>query len=145
MPERTLQPRRQLREALAVQHQPGMGEARPGQPEVVRQVVVQGLARDAHTERDHVREVREAPMARFVRLAEDHLLPGAVRRPSGADPPLQGAPDTGVQLGVAVQPLLVHADRTDSRAVLQHRHHLRVERVGCAFASGLGCQHYLDA
>ena len=128
VPERPLQPLRQRREALAAQHHPGMGEARPGQPEVVQQVV-QGPARDAHTESAHVREVREAPVAGLVRLAEDHLLPGAVRRPPGADPPLQGAPDAGVQLGVAAQQLLVHADRTEPRAALQHRHHLGLEQV----------------
>ena len=42
-------------------------------------------------------EVREAAVARLMRLAEDHLLLGAVLGAPGADPPLQGAPDAGIQ------------------------------------------------
>ena len=48
-------------------------------------------------------------------LAEDHLLLGAVLRAPGANPPLQGAPHTGVQLRVPLHQLLEHADRADAR------------------------------
>ena len=76
-----------------------MGEARPGQAEVVEHVI-QRLAGDAHAERAHVGEVREAAVARLMLLAEDHLPLGTVLGPPGADPPLQSAPDAGVQFRV---------------------------------------------
>ena len=39
MPQRVLQALRQRREALAAEHHPGMGEARPGETEVIEHVV----------------------------------------------------------------------------------------------------------
>ena len=129
MPERALQPLRQCREALAAEHHPGVGEARPGQAEVVEHVI-QRLAGDAHAERAHMGEVREAAVARLMRLAEDHLPLGAVLGAPGADPPLQGAPDAGIQVRVPLHQCFEHADRADARTVLQDRHHLGLEDIG---------------
>ena len=129
MPERALQSLRQRREALAAEYHPGMGEARPGQAEVVEHVI-QRLAGDAHAERAHVGEVREAALARLMLLAEDHLPLGTVLGPPGADPPLQSAPDAGVQFRVPLHQRLEHADRADARTVLQDRHHLGLEDIG---------------
>ena len=56
MPERVLQTLRQRREALAAEHHPGMGEARPGQAEVIEHVT-QLLPGDAHAEGPHMGEV----------------------------------------------------------------------------------------
>ncbi len=91
MPQRVLQPLRQRREALAAEHHPGVGEARPGQAEVI-QHVVQHLPGDGHAETPHAGEVGQALPARLVLLAEDHLLLGAVLGAPDADPPLQGSP-----------------------------------------------------
>ena len=77
MPQRVLQPLCQRREALAAEHHVGMGEARPGKPEVVEQVI-QRLTGDGHAERPHAGEVGQALPARLMLLAEDHILIGTV-------------------------------------------------------------------
>ena len=129
MPQSVLQALRQRREALAAEHHPGMGEARPGKAEVVEQVI-QRLTGDGHTKRPHVGEVGQALPARLVLLAEDHVLLLAVLGTPEANPALQGAPHARVQLGVAAHQLLEHADRADARAVLEDRHDDGVEDIG---------------
>ena len=129
MPERALQAFGERREALAAEHHPGMGEARPGQPEVVEHVI-ERPAGDGHAERRHVGEVRQAALAGFVLLAEDHFPVGAVLGAPDADPSLQRAPDAGIEVRMPAHQFLEHADRADRGAVLQDRHHLGLEDIG---------------
>ena len=117
------------REALAAEHHPGMGEARPGQAEVVEHVIERPSG-DGHAKRAHMGEVGQAALAGLVLLAEDHLPIGAVGGAPGADPPLQRAPDAGIEVGVPAHQFLEHADRADRRAGLQDRHHLGLEDIG---------------
>ena len=77
-----------------------MGEARPGEAEVI-QHVVQRLPRYGHAERTHVGEVGQALTTRLMFLAEDHFLLCAVLGAPHADPPLKGAPHPRIQLGMA--------------------------------------------
>ena len=93
MPQRVLQALRQRREALALaaEHHPGVGEARPGEAEVI-QHVIQLLPGDGDAERSHAGEVGQAALARLMLLAEDQLALGAVLGAPDADPPLQGSP-----------------------------------------------------
>ena len=100
MPQRVLQTLRERREALAAEHHPGMGEARPGEAEVIEHVI-ERLTGDGHAERSHTGEVGQALPARLVLLAEDHLLLGAVLGAPHADPPFQGSPHPRAQLGMA--------------------------------------------
>ncbi len=129
MPQRVLQTLRQRREALAAEHHPGMGEARPGETEVIEHVV-QRLPGDGHAERPHAGEVGQALPARLMLLAEDHVLLGAVLGAPDPDPPLQGSPHALAQLGMAAHQLLEHADRADARTVLEKRHDVRFEDIG---------------
>ena len=129
MPQRVLQPLRERREALAAQHHPGMGEARPGEAEVIEHVV-QRLPRHGHAERVHAGEVGQALPARLVLLAEDHVLLRAVLGAPGADPPLQRTPHPRGQFGMAAHQLLEHADRADERAGLKDRHDVLLEDSG---------------
>ena len=129
MPERALQPFRQRREALAAEHHLGVGEARPGQAEVVEHVI-ERLTGDGHAKRAHVGEVRQALPARLMLLAEDHVLLGTVLCAPAVDPPFQGAPDARVQIRMSLHQLLEHAHGADLRTVLQDRHHLGLEDVG---------------
>ena len=129
MPQRVLQALRQRREALAAQHHLGMGEARPGETEVVEHVG-QRLTGYAHAKRLHAGEVGQTLPARLVLLAEDHILIVTVLGTPEADPPLQGPPHARVQLGMAAHQLLEHADRADARAVLQDRYDDGVEDIG---------------
>ena len=129
MPQRVLQALRQCREALAAEHHPGMGEARPGEAEVIEHVI-QRLTGDGHAKRPHVGEVGQALPTRLVLLAEDHVLLWAVLGAPEADPPLQRAPHARVQLGMAAHQLLEHTDRADARAVREDRHDDAVEDIG---------------
>ena len=108
---------------------PLMGEARPGETEVIEHVI-QRLPGDSHAKRPHAGEVRQALPARLMLLAEDHLPLGAVLGAPDADPPLQGLPHTLAQLGMAAQQLLEHADRADAGTVLENRHDVRLEDIG---------------
>ena len=129
MPQRVLQPLGQRREALAAEHHPGMGEARPGEAEVIEHVV-QRLPGHGHAERAHAGEVGQAPPTRLMLLAEDHVLLRAVLGAPQADPPLQRAPHPRIQLWMAAHQLLEHANRADARAGLENRHDFRFEQAG---------------
>lgn len=67
---------------------------------------------------------------RLVHLTEDHLLIGAMDRPPAANPPFQGPPHPGVEIGVSAHHLLEHADRPQPRRCLQQWHDLAVENLG---------------
>ena len=129
MPERVLHTLRQRREALAAEHNPGMGEARPDQAKVVEHVI-QLLPGDGHTERPHAGEVGQTLLAGLVLLVEDHIPLGAVLGAPDADPPLQGSPHALAQLRMAAHQLLEHGDQADARAVLENRHVVRFEDIG---------------
>ena len=84
--------------------------------------LVERLAGNAHAKRRHVREVRQALLARLVLLAEDDFLLGTVLGAPDADPPFQRASRAGVQVRMAAHHLPEHADRADAGAGLQDRH-----------------------
>src|SRR6266704_7013071 len=63
-------------------------------------------------------------------LSEDDVLLGAVQRPPGTDAPLQRAPDTSADLGMAAPDLIENGDRPQPRNALEQRHHLAVPNRG---------------
>src|SRR4051794_29475202 len=99
-PQRVLQPFGQGHEALAAEHDVSVFPAREGEPEVIEPVIEQ-FAGDADAALAHIGEVGQPQPARQMFLPEDHVPFGTIERPPGADAPLQGAPDTGPELGVA--------------------------------------------
>ena len=63
-------------------------------------------------------------------LPEDDVLLGPVQRPPGANAPLQRAPDTSADLGMAAADLIENGDRPQAWSALEHRHHLAVPNRG---------------
>ena len=63
-------------------------------------------------------------------LPEDDVLLATVERPPGADAPLQGATDTGPELGVATADFVENGNRPQARGVLEQRYHLVVPNRG---------------
>jgi hypothetical protein len=59
-------------------------------------------------------------------LPEDDVLIGAVERPLAADAPLQGAPNTSADLGMAAPHLVKNGNRPEPWHALEERHDLAV-------------------
>jgi hypothetical protein len=57
-------------------------------------------------------------------LPKEDIPIGAVERPPAPDAPLQGAPDTGVNLGMAASDLVKNSDRSQARHALKEGHDL---------------------
>src|SRR6201995_6106865 len=62
--------------------------------------------------------------ARRVLLPEDDVLLGPVQRPPGPDAPLQGAADTGADLGMAAPDLFGNGHRPQAWGALRQKHYL---------------------
>ena len=86
-PQRVLQTLGQGREALAVEHDVSVFEAREDKPEVI-EPMIEPLPGDGDVETAGVGEVGQSEPARLMLLAEDHVLLGSVERPPGQDAPL---------------------------------------------------------
>ena len=92
--------------------------------------VVEGLAGHRDGEVAHGGEVRQAEPSGLVHLAEDDFPLGAVQRPPGADPPLQGAAHAATELGMAPQHLLEDGDRPQARTGPQQGNGLALPDTG---------------
>lgn len=79
-PQRVLQTLGQSHEAFAAKDDMGVLEARPDQPEVIKQMV-ERLTGNCHAEAAHVGKIRQPQSTGFMCLTEDHLLCLAVNRP----------------------------------------------------------------
>ena len=128
-PERGLQPCGQGREALAAKNHLRMAEHRPGEPEVI-EPVIEGLSGHGDAESVHDREVRQGDPSRPGGLSEDHVPIRAVAGPPVADPPLEGAPDARIQVGMEPHQFPEHTHRPDVGVVLHYRHDVLVENPG---------------
>ena len=80
--------------------------------------------------RVHVGEVRQAELARRVRLSKVHLPIGTMACPQVTDAAFEPAPDVRVQFAMALLQILQHGNRPQIRAGLQHRHHHVFEDSG---------------
>src|ERR1700750_180547 len=79
--------------------------AREGQAEMINPVIERHTG-DADAVIAHVGEIGKPHPARRVLLPEDDVLLGPVHRPPGPDARLQGAADTGADLGMAAPDLV---------------------------------------
>ena len=131
-PQRVLQALGQGREAFAAEHDVSVFEAGEDEPEVI-EPVIERLPGDGDGETAGVGEVGQSQPARLVRLAEDHVLLGPMKRPPGQDASLQRAADVGIEVGMAPAQFLEHADHPDAGRGLEDRRDLgvpvRLERV----------------
>src|ERR1700737_5216563 len=103
----------------------GMLPAREGQAKVIEPVIERHTG-DADAVIAHVGEIGQPQPTRRMLLPEDDVLLGPVQRPPGADASLQGAADTGVNLGMAALDLVENGHRPQAWRTLQQRHHLAV-------------------
>ena len=71
-----------------------------------------------------------AKTARFVLLAEDHILLGSGQRSPGTHAPFQRAPNAGGDLGMASPDLFEHRNGPNAGSRLQDRHDLAVPNLG---------------
>ena len=85
--------------------------AAEGQAEVI-EPVIEGRTGNHHAKIGHIGEVGQTETARLRLLPEDDVPLGTVERSPGSDPPLQGAPHAGTDLGMAVADLVKHGDGT---------------------------------
>ena len=95
---------------------------------------VQRLPGNGDAKRVHAGEVRQAKPTRYVLLAEDHLLLGAMARSQVTDATLQGAPDAWIQIGVTLQQFFEQTERANCRVGLLLWFHIGFEKT----ASGSG-------
>ena len=120
-PQRVLQPTGQRAEALAPQHGLGMFPAGIGQHEVI-QPVRKRFTADADAEVGHVGEVRQALLAGWVVLTEDHLTCWPVLGAPRADAALQCATQAGpVAIRMAQLHLIQQRDRPQAGAAGEQR------------------------
>src|SRR5262249_23321075 len=109
-PQRILQPLGQGHKALAAEHNMRVLPTRAGQTEVI-QPVIRRRAGDADATIAQVGKVGQTQPPRRMFLAEDDVLLGTIDGPPGADAALQGAPDTGTDLGMAPPDLVENGYR----------------------------------
>ena len=128
-PQCILQALGQRHKAFAAEHHVGMLEARKRQPEVV-QPMFQRHTSDRDAEHARIGEVRQAKTARFVLLAEDHILLGSGQRSPGTHAPFQRASNAGGDLGMAPSNLPEHRNGPNAGSRLQDRHDLAVPNLG---------------
>ena len=140
-PQRVLQALGQRREAFAAEHDVRVLEAGEDEPEVI-EPMIERLAGDRDAQTTRVGEVGQSQSARFMLLAEDHVLFGSVKRPPGQDAPLQRAADVGIEVGMTPAQFLEHANHPDAGRGFQDRHDLgipvRLKRIRSPPASRLG-------
>src|SRR5512135_1755094 len=120
-PQRVLQPLRQGHEALAAQHALGVLPAGEGQAEVI-EPMIERRAGDADAAIGHAGKIGQPEPTRRMLLPEDDVLLGTVERPPSADAPLQRAPDTGADLGMAPPDLVKDGDRPQPGDALEQRY-----------------------
>lgn len=137
-PQSILEPLGEGDEALAAEHDMGMGETRVSQPEVIETVIERGT-RDCDAQCVHVGEIRQAPIARRVSLTEDHLLFRAAPRAPGAHAPFDGATDPRRQIRVSTAHLLEYSHGAQRGRGFQQRANVGLEqfpqRIGPASAA----------
>lgn len=75
-----------------------MFEAGPDQPDVIN-AMFERLPGDPDAEIANISKVGQTKAARFVSLAEDHLLLGSIYSPPGADAPFYGPSIPGARSG----------------------------------------------
>jgi hypothetical protein len=92
--------------------------------------MVERLSGDQDAQIAHIGEVGQAEPARFVSLAENHLLLGSIYRPPGADAPFHGPSNARVKIGVPAAHLLEDRHHPQSRRRLEERYDLAVENIG---------------
>jgi hypothetical protein len=129
-PQRILQTAGQGSETLAAQHRLGMLPGGICQDKVI-EAVCERLTGDADPEIHHVGEVRQALLARWMVLAEDHLTLRPVLGAPGADPALQGPAQA---IPVAIRMTSLH--------FLQQRHRPHAGTTGqlCCRAAASGAR-----
>src|SRR6266853_1683710 len=117
-PQRILQALGQCHEALTAEHDMGVLPAREGQSEMVKPVF-ERYTGDADAVIAHIGEIGQPQPTRRMLLPEDDVLFGPVQRPPAADAPLQRAPDTSANLGMAAPDLIENGDRPQARGALE--------------------------
>src|SRR3990172_2205034 len=119
-PQRVLQALGKRHEALATEHHARMLEAGEREAEVVEPVSERTAGYD-HPEIAHVGEVGQPHAPRWMLLAEDHVLLGAVERAPVPNAPLQRPAHAFTQLWMTPDHLAEHGHGADARRGLQHR------------------------
>src|SRR5437763_7299168 len=116
--------------------------AREGQAEVI-EPVIQRHTGDADAVIAHVGEIGKPQPARRMLLPKDDVLLGPVERPPGTDAPLQGAANTGVDLGMAAPDLVENGHRPQAWGALQQGHYLTVPNLSQRIATSAAARRFL--
>src|SRR6516225_9561241 len=116
--------------------------AAEGQAEVI-EPVIEGCTGNHHAKIGHIGEVGQTQTARHRLLPEDNIPLGTVERSPGSDPPLQGAPHAGTDLGMAVADLVKHGDGTQTGSVLQHWRDLAIPDCSQRVRTAATARHLL--
>src|SRR5580704_5000018 len=80
----------------------------------------------------HVGEIGKPQPSWRMLLPEDDVLLGSVQRPPGTDAPLQGAANTGLDLGMATPDLVENGHRPQAWGALQQRHHTSLSQTSAS-------------
>ncbi len=91
----------------------------------------------------HVGEIGKPQPSWRMLLPEDDVLLGPVQRPPGTDAPLQGAANTGVDLGMATPDLVENGHRPQAWGALQQRHYLAVPNLSQRIATSAATRRFL--
>src|SRR3984893_8860572 len=116
--------------------------AREGQAEVI-EPVIQRHTGDADAVIAHLGEIGKPQPARRMLLPEDDVLLGPVERPPGTDAPLQGAANTGVDLGMAAPDLVEKGHGPQAWGALQQGLYLTVPNHGQRIATSAAARRFL--
>ena len=91
----------------------------------------------------HVGEIGKPQPSWRMLLPEDDVLLGSVQRPPGTDAPLQGAANTGADLGMAAPDLVENGHRPQAWGALQQRHYLAVPNLSQRIAASAAARRFL--
>jgi hypothetical protein len=105
--------------------------------------VIERHAGDADAAIAHVSEIGQPQPTRRMLLPKDDVLLGPVQRPPGADAPLQRAPDTCTDLGMAAAELVENSDRPQARGALEQGHHFADPNRSQRIAPPAVARHFL--
>ena len=89
----------------------------------------------------HVGEIGKPQPSWRMLLPEDDVLLGSVQRPPGTDAPLQGAANTGANVGMAPD-LVENGHRPQAWGALQQRHYLAVPNLSQRIAASAAARRF---
>ena len=105
--------------------------------------MIQRHTGDADAVIAHLGEIGKPQPSRRMLLPEDDVLLGPVQCPPGTDAPLQRAPNTDADLGMATPDLVENGHRPKAWSALQQRHYLAVPNLSERVATSAATRRFL--